>query len=37
MEVRVSPKYPEVLVGAHALQDAVVMIDSRSQVVAVCR
>ena len=37
MEVRVSPKYPELLVGAHALQDAVVMIDSRSQVVAVCR
>jgi predicted aspartyl protease len=37
MEARVSPKYPELLVGAHALQDAVVMIDSRSQVVAVCR
>lgn len=37
MEVRVSPKYPELLVGAHALQDAVVMIDSRSQVVAVCQ
>lgn len=37
MEVRVSPKYPELLVGAHALQDAVVMIDTRSQVVAVCR
>ena len=37
MEVRVSPKYPEVLVGAHALQDAVVLIDPRSQVVAVCR
>ncbi len=37
IEVRVSPKYPELLVGAHALQDAVVMIDSRSQVLAVCR
>lgn len=37
VEVRVSPKYPELLVGAHALQDAVVMIDSRSHVVAVCR
>lgn len=36
-EVRVSPKYPEVLVGARALQDAVVLIDPRSQVVAVCR
>ncbi|WP_216666936.1 MULTISPECIES: aspartyl protease family protein [Stenotrophomonas] len=36
-EVRVSPKYPEVLVGARALQDAVVLIDQRSQVVAVCR
>lgn len=36
-EVRVSPNYPEVLVGARALQDAVVLIDQRSQVVAVCR
>lgn len=36
-EVRVSPKYPEVLVGARALQNAVVLIDQRSQVVAVCR
>lgn len=36
-EVRVSPKYPEVLVGARALQEAVVLIDQRSQVVAVCR
>lgn len=36
-EVRVSPKYPEVLVGARALQDAVVLIDQGSQVVAVCR
>lgn len=37
VEVRVSPKHPEVLLGAHALQDAVVLIDPRSQVVAVCR
>lgn len=37
LEVRVSPRYPEVLVGGHALQDAVVLIDPRSQVVAVCR
>ncbi|WP_315386318.1 aspartyl protease family protein [uncultured Stenotrophomonas sp.] len=36
-EVRVSPKYPEVLVGARALQNAVALIDQRSQVVAVCR
>ena len=37
VEVRVSPRYPEVLVGAHALQDAVLLIDQASQVVAICR
>jgi predicted aspartyl protease len=37
VEVRVSPRYPELLVGAHALQDAVVLIDQRSKAVAVCR
>lgn len=35
-EVRVSGRYPEVLVGAHALQDFVVLIDQRSKRVAVC-
>ncbi len=34
--VRVSAQYPELLVGAHALQDAVVLIDQRSKSVAVC-
>ncbi|MDR7194783.1 pepsin/retropepsin-like aspartic protease family protein [Luteimonas terrae] len=35
-EVRVSTRFPEALVGAHALQDSVVLIDQRSQRVAVC-
>ncbi|KGM55574.1 hypothetical protein N800_12695 [Lysobacter daejeonensis GH1-9] len=36
-EVRVSDRFPELLVGAHALQDAVLMIDQRSQRVALCQ
>jgi hypothetical protein len=35
-DVRVSERYPEVLIGAHALQDFVVLIDQRSKRVAVC-
>lgn len=35
-EVRVSEKYPELLVGAHALQHFKVLIDQRSKRVAVC-
>lgn len=34
--VRVSDRYPELLVGAHALQHFVVMIDQRSSSVALC-
>lgn len=37
VEVRVSARYPELLVGAHALQRFVVLIDQRSRIVAVCR
>ncbi|MET0290300.1 MAG: retropepsin-like aspartic protease [Pseudoxanthomonas sp.] len=36
VEVRVSDKYPELLVGAHALQSTVLLIDQRSKAVAVC-
>lgn len=36
VEVRVSDRFPELLVGAHALQDAAVLIDQRAQRVAVC-
>lgn len=36
LHVRVSDHYPEAVVGAHALQEAVVLIDQRSQQVAVC-
>ena len=36
IEVRVSTRFPEVLVGAHALQDGIVLIDQRSRRVAVC-
>ncbi|MGY1425170.1 aspartyl protease family protein [Lysobacter sp. A289] len=36
VEVRVSAQFPELLVGAHALQNAVVLIDQRSKTVAVC-
>ncbi|WP_460824474.1 retropepsin-like aspartic protease [Lysobacter olei] len=37
VEVRVSERFPELLVGAHALQDAVLLIDQRSKRVALCR
>lgn len=37
VEVRVSAKYPELLIGAHALQQAVVLIDQRARAVAICR
>lgn len=36
VEVRVSDGYPELLVGAHALEHFVIMIDQRSQGIAVC-
>jgi hypothetical protein len=36
LHVRVSDRYPEAVVGAHALQEAVVLIDQRSQQVAAC-
>ena len=36
VEARVSARFPEVLVGAHALQGSVVLIDQRSQRLAVC-
>lgn len=35
-EVRVSERFPELLVGAHALQRSVLLIDQRYQRVAVC-
>ncbi|HET9835875.1 MAG TPA: aspartyl protease family protein [Rhodanobacteraceae bacterium] len=34
--VRVSDRYPELLVGAHALQHFVLMIDQRSRSIALC-
>ncbi|WP_370297962.1 aspartyl protease family protein [Qipengyuania mesophila] len=34
--VRVVPEYPEVLVGAHALQDHVLLIDQRHKTLALC-
>lgn len=34
--VKVAADYPEVLVGAHALQDQVVLIDQRHDTVAIC-
>ncbi len=37
IEVRVSSDYPEVLIGAHALRDVVVLIDQRSNSLALCR
>lgn len=37
VEVRVSDRFPELLVGAHALQNLVLMIDQRSKTVAVCQ
>ncbi len=36
IEARVSKRYPETLVGAHALQDTTVFIDQRTKRVAVC-
>ncbi|HDS1581502.1 TPA: aspartyl protease family protein [Stenotrophomonas maltophilia] len=36
LEVRVSDRYPEAVLGAHALQDAVLLIDQRSQRIAIC-
>lgn len=36
VEVRVSERYPELLVGAHALQGSTILIDQRSKSVAVC-
>jgi len=36
VEARVSTRFPEVLVGAHALQGSVVLIDQRSRRVAIC-
>lgn len=36
VEVRVSEKYPELLVGAHALQHFALLIDQRTQSVALC-
>ncbi len=36
VEVRVSDRYPELLVGAHALEHAVVLIDQRSRKIALC-
>lgn len=36
IEARVSERYPETVVGAHALQDTIVFIDQRTKRVAVC-
>ncbi|NKF24578.1 hypothetical protein G7Y82_19885 [Solimonas sp. C16B3] len=36
VEVRVSQRYPELLVGAHALQGFVLMIDQRTHRIALC-
>jgi predicted aspartyl protease len=36
VEMRVSDDYPELLVGAYALQDLVLMIDQRSKSIAIC-
>lgn len=36
LEVRVSTRFPEVLVGAHALQGSVLLIDQRGRRVAIC-
>jgi predicted aspartyl protease len=37
VEVRVSDRFPELLVGAHALQGMVLMIDQRSKSIALCK
>jgi hypothetical protein len=36
VDVRVLSRFPELLVGAHALQHSMVMIDQRSRTVTVC-
>jgi predicted aspartyl protease len=36
VEVRVSERYPELLVGAHALERVALLIDQRTQTVALC-
>lgn len=36
VEARVSERYPELLVGAHALQQSVLLIDQRSRRIALC-
>lgn len=36
VEARVSDKFPEILIGAHALQGSVLMIDQRTSSLAVC-
>lgn len=36
VEVRVSDRYPELLVGAHALQHFTILIDQRSKRIALC-
>lgn len=36
MEARVSERYPELLIGAHALQQSALLIDQRSRRIALC-
>ncbi|MEX1828863.1 aspartyl protease family protein [Luteibacter sp. CQ10] len=36
VEARVSDRYPEILLGAHALKDTTLVIDQRSQRIALC-
>lgn len=36
VDARVSARYPELLVGAHALQQSVLVIDQRTKLLAVC-
>lgn len=37
IEARVFDRYPELLVGAHVLQNMTIMIDQRSKQVALCQ
>lgn len=37
IEARVSDRYPELLVGAHVLQNFVILIDQRSKSIALCK
>ncbi|WP_444929150.1 aspartyl protease family protein [Microbulbifer sp. SSSA002] len=37
IEVLISERYPELLIGAHALQDMTILIDQRSKLVALCQ